>query len=95
VLGNHGTDGTHYHPLLVQRVALLLSAIIYMYLYVYAHLCMYIYDPFTLHQVTKEQCWATTDGTHYHPLLVKRVALLLAAIIYMYMYIHTYVYIYI
>jgi hypothetical protein len=37
-------------------------------------------NPFTPHQVTKEQCWATTDGMHYHPLLVQRVALLLAAI---------------
>ena len=55
---------------------------------------MYIYDPFTLHQVTKEQCWATTDGTHYHPLLVKRVALLLAAIIYICICIYTPMYIY-
>jgi len=65
-------------------------------MYMYIHTYVYIYDSFTLHQVTKEQCWATTDGTHYHPLLVQRVALLLAAIIYMYIYvyIHTYVYIY-
>ena len=32
-------------------------------MYIHTYVYIYIYDPFTLHQVTKEQCWATTART--------------------------------